>query len=107
MSAAALFGSPSVRRGRDGGGSLGDPDGCRSSCESEGGGELFAAMCQNPSDASIRQSGERTRTGSSTPLHWTGARPQLIQLEELDDDQLDALTREFERVRERRRRFTG
>ena len=33
-----------------------------------------------------------------------GARSQLIQLEELDDKQLDALTREFERVRERRGR---
>ena len=36
-----------------------------------------------------------------------GARPQLIQLEELDDDQLDALRHEFERVRERRNRTTG
>ena len=33
-----------------------------------------------------------------------GARPQLIQLEGLDDDELDALKREFERVRERRGR---
>ena len=33
-----------------------------------------------------------------------GARPQLIQLEELDDDQLEALKQEFERVRERRSR---
>ncbi len=33
-----------------------------------------------------------------------GARPQLIQLEELDDDQLDALKREFERLNERRSR---
>ena len=33
-----------------------------------------------------------------------GARPQLIQLEELDDDQLDALKREFERLHERRNR---
>ncbi len=33
----------------------------------------------------------------------TGARPQLIQLEGLDDDQLDALKREFERLHERRR----
>jgi len=33
-----------------------------------------------------------------------GARPQLIQLEELDDDQLEALKREFERLNERRRR---
>ena len=32
-----------------------------------------------------------------------GARSQLIQLEELDDDQLDALKREFERLHERRR----
>ena len=37
----------------------------------------------------------------------TGARPQLIQLEGLDDDQLDALKLEFERVRERRSRQTG
>ena len=37
----------------------------------------------------------------------TGARPQLIQLEGLDDDQLDALKHEFERVRERRGRATG
>jgi low affinity Fe/Cu permease len=36
-----------------------------------------------------------------------GARPQLIQLEELDDDQLAALKQEFERVRERRSRSTG
>ena len=36
-----------------------------------------------------------------------GARPQLIQLEELDDDQLDALKHDFERVRERRSRSTG
>jgi low affinity Fe/Cu permease len=36
----------------------------------------------------------------------TGARPQLIQLEGLDDDQLDALKHEFERVRERRSRTT-
>jgi Low affinity iron permease len=33
-----------------------------------------------------------------------GARPQLIQLEELDDDQLDALKHEFERLNERRSR---
>ena len=33
-----------------------------------------------------------------------GARSQLIQLEELDDKQLDALTHEFERVRKRRSR---
>ena len=32
----------------------------------------------------------------------TGARPQLIQLEGLDDDELDALKHEFERVRQRR-----
>ena len=36
-----------------------------------------------------------------------GARSQLIQLEELDDDQLDALKHEFERVRERRNRTRG
>jgi low affinity Fe/Cu permease len=36
-----------------------------------------------------------------------GARPQLIQLEGLDDDQLEALKHEFERVRERRSRPTG
>ena len=36
-----------------------------------------------------------------------GARPQLIQLEELDDDQLEVLKQEFERVRERRSRSTG
>jgi low affinity Fe/Cu permease len=36
----------------------------------------------------------------------TGARPQLIQLEELDDDQLEALKHDFERVRERRSRTT-
>jgi low affinity Fe/Cu permease len=29
-----------------------------------------------------------------------GARPQLIQLEKLDDDQLDALKREFERLQD-------
>ena len=33
-----------------------------------------------------------------------GARSQLIQLEELDDEQLDALKREFERLNERRSR---
>jgi low affinity Fe/Cu permease len=33
-----------------------------------------------------------------------GARSQLIQLEELDDDQLDALKHEFERLHERRSR---
>ena len=37
----------------------------------------------------------------------SGARSQLIQLEELDDDQLDALKHEFERVRERRSRTAG
>jgi low affinity Fe/Cu permease len=36
-----------------------------------------------------------------------GARSQLIQLEELDDDQLDALKREFERLHERRNRTGG
>ncbi len=36
-----------------------------------------------------------------------GARSQLIQLEELDDDQLDALKREFERLHDRRRRAKG
>jgi low affinity Fe/Cu permease len=36
-----------------------------------------------------------------------GARSQLIQLEELDDRQLDALKAEFERVRERRSRPAG
>ena len=33
-----------------------------------------------------------------------GARSQLIQLEELDDDQLDALKHEFQRLDERRSR---
>jgi low affinity Fe/Cu permease len=33
-----------------------------------------------------------------------GARSQLIQLDEVDDDQLDALKREFERLHERRGR---
>jgi low affinity Fe/Cu permease len=33
-----------------------------------------------------------------------GARPQLIQLEGLDDDQIDALKRQFEQLHERRRR---
>ena len=33
-----------------------------------------------------------------------GARPQLIQLEGLGDDQLDALQEQFERLRERRNR---
>jgi len=32
----------------------------------------------------------------------SAARPQLIKLEELDEEQLQALTREFERLRERR-----
>jgi low affinity Fe/Cu permease len=32
----------------------------------------------------------------------SGARPQLINLEVLDEEQLQALTREFERLRERR-----
>jgi len=32
----------------------------------------------------------------------SGARPQLINLEELDDKQLDALKEEFERLRKRR-----
>lgn len=36
-----------------------------------------------------------------------GARSQLIQLEELDDDQLDALKREFERLLDRRSRAKG
>ena len=36
-----------------------------------------------------------------------GARSQLIQLEELDDDQLDALKHEFERLHERRNRTSG
>ena len=31
-----------------------------------------------------------------------GARPQLINLEEFDDDQLEALKRQFEKIRERR-----
>ena len=35
-----------------------------------------------------------------------GARPQLMNLEELDDDQLEALKREFERLSERKRRRT-
>ncbi len=35
-----------------------------------------------------------------------GARPQLINLEELDDDQLEALKREFERLSERKIRPT-
>ena len=36
-----------------------------------------------------------------------GARPQLMHLEGLDDDQLDALKGEFERLRERKGRPTG
>ena len=36
-----------------------------------------------------------------------GARPQLMHLEELDDEQLDALKLEFERLRVRRSRGTG
>jgi low affinity Fe/Cu permease len=35
-----------------------------------------------------------------------GARPQLMHLEELGDDQLEALQQEFERLRERRNRNT-
>jgi low affinity Fe/Cu permease len=35
-----------------------------------------------------------------------GARPQLINLEEFDDDQLEALKRQFERIREQRSRAT-
>ncbi len=35
-----------------------------------------------------------------------GARPQLINLEEFDEDQLEALKRQFERIRERRSRVT-
>ena len=34
----------------------------------------------------------------------SGARPQLMNLEELDDDQLEALKRDFESLRERRSR---
>jgi low affinity Fe/Cu permease len=33
-----------------------------------------------------------------------GARPQLINLEEFDDDQLETLKRQFERIREQRSR---
>ena len=33
-----------------------------------------------------------------------GARPQLMNLEDLDDDQLEALKKEFERLAERRSR---
>lgn len=36
-----------------------------------------------------------------------GARSQLIQLEGLDDDQLNALKHEFERLHERRSRTSG
>lgn len=36
----------------------------------------------------------------------TGARSQLIHLEALDDDQLEVLKQEFERVRDRRSRTT-
>ena len=36
-----------------------------------------------------------------------GARPQLINLEELDDDQLEALKREFERLSARKTRPIG
>ena len=36
-----------------------------------------------------------------------GARQQLIQLEKLDDDQLDALKHEFERLHARRSRTRG
>ena len=36
-----------------------------------------------------------------------GARPQLMHLEELDDDQLEALKREFERLRDRKSRPAG
>ena len=35
-----------------------------------------------------------------------GARLQLINLEEFDEDQLEALKRQFERIRERRSRVT-
>ena len=35
-----------------------------------------------------------------------GARPQLINLEEFDDDRLEALKRQFERIREQRNRAT-
>jgi low affinity Fe/Cu permease len=34
----------------------------------------------------------------------SAARPQLMNLEELDDEQLEALKRDFERLRERRSR---
>ena len=44
----------------------------------------------------------------NVPIRSTaGARSQLIQLEELDDDQLDALKHEFERLHERRSRTGG
>ncbi|HYN09030.1 MAG TPA: low affinity iron permease family protein [Vicinamibacterales bacterium] len=36
-----------------------------------------------------------------------GARPQLMHLEGLDDDQLEALKHEFERLRERKGRTTA
>lgn len=36
-----------------------------------------------------------------------GARPQLMHLEELDDDQLEALKSEFERLRDRKNRPTS
>ena len=36
-----------------------------------------------------------------------GARPQLMNLEELDDDQLETLKREFERLSERKKRPTA
>jgi low affinity Fe/Cu permease len=37
----------------------------------------------------------------------TGARPQLMRLEDLDDTQLEALREEFERLRDRAGRATG
>ena len=37
----------------------------------------------------------------------SGTRPQLVHLEALDDDQLDALKAEVERLRERKSRTTG
>lgn len=36
-----------------------------------------------------------------------GARPQLMNLEELEDDQLETLKREFERLSERKKRPTA
>jgi low affinity Fe/Cu permease len=36
-----------------------------------------------------------------------GARPQLMHLEELDDDQVEALKDELERLSERRNRMAG